>query len=435
MNKNSIKPWLALLLLAVGATTRFDLTLIARVPASELIAFGSLPFVLRGVPFGRFSHRIWPVVGILALWALGILISDFVNGFSMGRFLRGFAKPVWCLLWMLFFICVIYRDFRALLWYPAGTVLAALQNYFLPQAWTIDAIQEGGYSAAAYGITPIISATALFFALQVYAKSRILAAFCLLVSMLALIWFEAPRSSIAIYALDILIILYIAWTRRRGGKVLRLTWGKLAGFGALGLLAVWVIFAFYVYAASQGWLGELQRGKLLSQSNTVFGDSPLGLILGGRTAVFGAILAILDKPFLGYGSWMGITLSEYYFDAVSYVGTDANELARLTEMGGGATPGHSIIFGVWMENGLLAAIGVLGIAGIVLKEFIAVIQRDSRIAPLLILFGTSFMWAFFFSPFGTNHRLMVGLFLAFHVMAFHRLQPQGQVPEMRARAR
>lgn len=426
MNVN--KPYnlcLYLLVFTVGATRFFDLTLVGRVPLSEIIAFGAIPFLMSGVPWSRFSQRMRTVLILLGLWILGVIVSDFVNTFEMSRFVRGIAKPVWCFLWLLFFVGVIHRDFRALLWYPAGVVVASLQNYFFPQSWTIDRIEAGGYGAVAYGITPMLTATALFLSVLVYRKSRLVAVLIMLLTGVGLLAVEAPRSAAALYFLNALILLYIAWTKRQGVKVIRLTLPKLATLGVFALLGAWLIFEAYVFSAYQGWLGEFQRGKIILQSQTIFGDSLLGLILGGRTAVFGAILAILDQPLLGYGSGSGLMLTEYFYDAVAFVGTDSYMLAKLAAMGWNAAPGHSIFFGAWMENGILAAVAIGGIGLLVLHEFLAVIQRDSRVAPLLVVLATSFFWAFLFSPFGTVHRLAIGLFMAFYVMAFHRNDGKG----------
>lgn len=421
--------WLFVLLFAIGATSSFDLTLIARVPVSELIAFAALPFVLRGVPFARFSHHIWPVIAVLALWALGVLVSDSVNGFSMGRFIRGFAKPVWCLLWMLFFIGVLHKDFRALLFYPAGTLVASIQNYFVPQDWTADRIAAGGYDAVAYGIAPIVTMTCLTAAVALYRKGRWFAIIFFAISTVVLAIVGAPRSSIGVMFLNSLIIFYIWWTRRRGGKVFRLNLKRVLLLGCLALLASALIYEGYVASARAGWLGEMQQAKLIGQSDTVFGDSILGLILDGRTAVFGAVLAIMDRPLIGYGSWSGLSLTHYYYDAVAYVGTSAAELSLIAEGIFGLAPGHSILFGGWMENGILTAVALLVIGYWLLKEILLIVQRDSRLAPLLIYFGTSFAWAFFFSPFGVSTRLVIGLFLAFHVMKFHALQAPQNAPE------
>lgn len=413
--------YLGLLVLVVAATQRFDLKLVGRVPLGNIIAFSSLVFLMPGVPFSKFGHRLKLVLLCFGLWAMGIIISDMINGVQFQLFARGFTRLAWCFLWMLFFICVIYKDHRALLWYPAGAVLASIQNYLFPQAWTIDRIQSGDYSAVAYGIAPIVMSTALFIAVLVYGKSRLLTAVVMFLTAVALIELQAPRSSAAIYLLNCLIFTYIAWVQRSGARRIQFSLKKLVGFGVTLLIASFIIFEAYVFAAYQGWLGEFQLAKLTAQSNTLYGNNLLGLLLSGRTAVFGAILAIGDNPLFGYGSWSGATLTDHFYDAVAFVGTDASELSRLASLGGGAAPGHSIFFANWMESGILAAIGTGGIGLIAIKEFAGTIQFESRITPLLVVFSTSFFWAFLFSPLGTMSRMYIGLFLAFYVVSFHSM--------------
>ena len=84
---------LCFLVFCVGALIKFDVTLIARVPLGELLAFSSIPFLLSGGGLGRIQHRLAPVLGVLALWSLGIILSDFINGFIFERFVRAFMKP------------------------------------------------------------------------------------------------------------------------------------------------------------------------------------------------------------------------------------------------------------------------------------------------------------------------------------------------------
>ena len=154
--KPKISFHLSLLLLVVGATRQFDLTLIARVPLSEIIAFGSLPFLLRSLPLGRFQHRIFPVLAVLGLWALGILISDYLNGFASQLFIRGIAKPIFCFLWALFFLGILVRDYRLLVYLFYGAFFASLQNYLMPTATTEEYMLAGGYQEVAYLLAPII---------------------------------------------------------------------------------------------------------------------------------------------------------------------------------------------------------------------------------------------------------------------------------------
>lgn len=432
---NSRYFWLFPLLLLIGLTQYYDLPLGVRIPLAEVIAFASLPFVLRGVPVGRFRSRLIVVFLLFLTWVVAIFISDLVNGFIFERFIRAVAKPIWCVCWFLFFLGVLYKDFRALLLYPLGLVFASVQNYFLPQGWTADRIEAGGYTQVAYGLTPVITTCCLLLAVWLYKKSRVLSASLFMINGVALMVLGSPRSAAAMLILNGLIVLYIAWMKRGGKRVFRLTPGRVFVFGLIFMVLSFALYEAYVASAETGWLGEEQQMKLLDQSDTVFGDSFLGLILDGRTSVFGAILAIIDQPIFGYGSWTGWLMSDYFYEAMAMVGTNAREMQQLALSGQMPGVGHSILFQAWMENGILAGLVMLVAGYYVLREFLLLIQRDSRVAPLLIFFATAFFWAFLFSPFGVRDRLVLGLFFAFYVMKFHDVQfesrrEEGLPPQM-----
>lgn len=411
---------LCILVFCVGALIQFDVRIIARVPLGELLAFGSIPILWRGLQIGPHSQRLAAVMGVLGLWAFGILLSDMFNLFIFERFVRAFMKPAFSFLWMLFFAAILLRDFRALLFYPAGRVLASIQNYVAPRAFTEEYLQAGGYEAVAYGLMPIILSCSLALCVYLYRRHHLLSMLCFLFSGAVLLYVGSPRSAVALQLLNAAIVFYLWWShsgqlRRR----LQMTWKRVAVLGFCGLACCLGIYYAYVFAALQGWLGELQYTKILDQQRTIFGTSPLGLILGGRTYVFAAILGILDKPFLGHGSWTGFMMYDYYLEAVQLVGTDARDIDRLLRQGGGLA-GHSVLFQGWLENGILAAVALLAIAYWMIRQMLLLIQYDSRIAPLLIASATSFAWSFLFSPFGVGARIIIGLFLALYLISFFR---------------
>ena len=426
--KSNYPAVLCSLVFCVGALIKFDVTLIARVPLAELLAFGSIPFLLNGGRFGKIAHRLTPVIGVLLIWSLGIILSDVFNDFIFLRFIRGLMKPLFCFFWMLFFIGVILRDFRVLIFYPLGQVLANVQNYLAPRSFNAEYVQAGGYEAVAYGILPIVGSVSLAFGVFMYQKSRLWAVIAFLATASILLAIEAPRSSAAVSILNAGIIFYIWWTRSKGHNSFHLTKGRLFVLGTLGVVGGLSIYYSYIFAAGAGWLGEAQYSKLINQQDTIFGSSPLGLILGGRTYVFAAILGIIDQPFLGFGSWTGVFMSDYYFEAVSLVGTNAADLQRLTDLGGGGMAGHSILFQGWLENGLLCAIALCVIAYWVAREFLLLVARDNRITPWVVALTTSFAWSFLFSPFGVQTRVVIGLFLAFHVLRFHEQNERSSNP-------
>lgn len=419
MQKKYSRP-LCLLVFCVGALSQFDVNLIARVPLGEVLAFSSIPILLfHGNYFQQIAHRLNPVLLVLGIWVLGIVLSDVLNQFIFPHFIRAFMKPLFCFLWMLFFIGVLMRDYRVIIFYPFGTVLAALQNYVAPRAFNAEYLQAGGYEAVAYGVVPILGSVCLSLAVLLYAKGRLYAMFAFIFSAVILIIVGAPRSSAAITLINAGIVFYVWWTRPEKGRIYRLTLGRFILFFCMACVAMLSIYYAYVFAAGAGWLGELQYQKLVSQQNTILGTNPLGLILGGRTYVFAAILAIMDQPLIGFGSWTGIFMSDYYYEAVSIVGTDARDLQMLTLSGNVGMAGHSVLFQGWLENGILAAIALCVIAYWVLREFILLLQHDNRLTPWVVALTTAFFWGFFFSPFGVGSRVTIGLFLAFHALKFH----------------
>lgn len=417
---NQLNASLCLLVFSVAALSKFDVTLIARVPLGELLAFLASPFlILRGNKISRLRHRFVSVFIVLGIWALGIVLSDVFNEFIFLRFIRGFMKPLFCAFWMFFFIGIIVRDYRALIFYPIGNLFASLQNYFMPQAFTEGYLDAGGYEAVAFGLAPIVASFCLAIAVFLYPRSRLYASVAFLFSAAALIIAGAPRSAVAVVLLNAAIIFYIWFTRREEGRHFQLTFGRFCILSVIGGGLMLTIYYLYVYAATAGWLGELQYKKLVMQQDTIFGTNPLGLILGGRTYVFAAILGILDQPLLGHGSWTGAFMSDYYYEAVSLVGTNARDLQLLSISGSAGMAGHSVLFQGWLENGILTAIALLTIAYWVMREFLQLIQRDHRLTPWVVALTVSFFWAFFFSPFDVGTRITVGLFLAFHVTRFH----------------
>ena len=410
------------LVFMVGATRFFDFTIIARIPLAEIIAFSSVPFILRSGNLSRI--KILPAFSLFMLWAISVMISDLVNESHFELFIRGVLKPVFSAMWMLFFIGVLLRDFRALNALPFGLFVAAHQNYFAPRGYSFLEISGEGYAAIAVGIVPICISGAIVGATLVYKKSRLLASLCFIIFAIVLLAVGAPRNSPAIFLLVSFCLILLAYLNRGGSRYFKLTATRLVLIFLGGLLVSLAIYYIYVFVASSGYLGIEREKKLLTQATTVFGASPIGLILDGRTYVFAAILGIWDNPIFGFGSWSGIFMEGYFVKAVMLIETDTSYTNALMQDGGGRA-GHSVLFTAWLENGILAAIALIAIYYIMLIEFINLIRADNRFAPLLISMFLIFSWAFFFSPFGIPERMTIGLFLAFNALRFnHQKNPK-----------
>ena len=416
------KVTLSLLVFCVAAGMKYDINFGVRIPVGELLAFASLPFLLQSIRWKHYQASLFTAIAVLAVWAFAVCLSDFVNSIPLNLFMKGLAKPIWCGFWMFFFIGVLVRDYRALYAYPIGLVIAGLQNYFFPQAWTAYYANAGEYEATAFAIVPLILPILLSFALYFYRRIPFISVLVYLIGAILFAYLGVPRGTTAVSLLVSLVMAYMWNFRLRQIQVKKIPMGRVTLILILFFCASYVIFEIYVWIASNGWMGEMQQQKLKAQSDTIFGNSIFGVILDGRTSVFAAILAIMDQPLVGFGSWQAKTLSEYYLRALSMIGTDGSEYQRMISYGSPGA-GHSIFFAAWAENGIFAALS-LAICGFwIFKEWLNVIFKDNPFAPLLVFMGIFFFWSYLFSPFGVESRLVIGLFLALRITQFCKNPP------------
>ncbi|MGF1483306.1 MAG: hypothetical protein ACFBZ8_02955 [Opitutales bacterium] len=384
---------------------------------SEIIAFVSLPFLMQSFSMQPYRQRLSKVFIIMGFWIFGVVASDLINGTGGKDFARGLLKPMFCLGWVFFITIILVKEYRAFIFYGCGLVLAGLQNYLFPlSAWTAYYAEISEYSATAFALSPVFMSGAAAAGTLIYTKSKTLAVIAFGCAAVALGAVGAPRNFAANMLLCSLVIIYIRFAtsgmRRRAR--LKPSFQRMAGICVLGVVGMYGIFQLYILLASSGALGAEQWAKLQAQSSTTLGQTPLGLILGGRVQVFAAVLAILDNPLLGYGSWSAATLNSYLYTAAEAVGASASSLSRVASAEY-AGVGHSVLFQIWAENGILSAIALMAIGAIAIQQILYVMRIDHRLAPLIIFIGISFMWDFIFSPFNTSTRFQIGFFLALYL--------------------
>lgn len=413
MNKSRIDARLAVLVMLVGAFRFWDVTLIARVPVAEILAFSCLPILLRNISFNQFGSQTRIFISALVIWSISIFISDFANDFVFLRFIRAFNRPLFCFLWMLFFVSVLTKDFRLLNFYIVGLVLASLQNYFYPSSYNELFVKSDGYVAVAVGLVPIVTAVTVAGAVFLGRIHYLLAVLSFFASAAVLLAIGAPRNNAGIMLLVGISLAYLhLFLVSRKGEV---RW-KSAGVALIGGFFVCLgLYYSYVYAAGNGWLGEYQYSKFMNQQKTVFGSSPIGLMLGGRPQVYGAILGIIERPFIGHGSWTGVLMFDYYLEALSSVTTDSSVVASAMNVGRGGV-GHSILFQAWLENGLLSAVALLLIFVQMCREFVCIVCVRTYYIPFFLYTFIAFSWAFLFSPFGVESRIIIGLVIALRIV-------------------
>lgn len=413
--------WISVLMFVIGATTTIDYSLVGRVTVAETIAFLMIPY------FWMTSHRSYinanfkKSITLLALMFLGTAVADFINQNYFLFSARALARPVFMVGYLLFFIPVLSRDPLSLVYMVYGKIIAGIVNYFRPSEFqTEGAADAANYAGVVFRVQPLIGALVIAFAVFIYPRSRILAALSFLAGGAAAVAVGGARSSILIWVLAAGVLITIKFFKSARSKRIILTKTRLAGLVTVALLGLTSVYAFYLWAAPRGVLGEVQERKILQQQNTVFGASPLGFVLAGRPQVYGAILGVMDRPILGFGSWRHDLTSPYVVEAIGSVGTDPKVMDQLASVGGTGGAGHSILFATWVQNGLMPAVSVVLMFVIMLKVGLFNIRYENRLTPFFLYSIIAFCWAFFFSPPGIGFRFDIGLFLAFYVVFMDR---------------
>jgi O-antigen ligase len=153
-------------------------------------------------------------------------------------------------------------------------------------------------------------------------------------------------------------------------------------------------------------------------------------VLGGRPQVYGAILGIMDRPILGFGSWRHDLTGVYVVDAFTDVGSDPKIIDSIAKTGFAPGAGHSVLFQAWVENGLVPALCWLMIAGIIFKVSLYNIKNNTIYTAFFVITLVAFFWTFLFSPPPVSFRYLVGFYMAYFVVFMDKRRPLRNAAEI-----
>lgn len=407
---------LSLLLFVIGAVSRYDLNLNVRIPLAEVLAFLSLPFLISFPSLRSNSTDIIRIGISLIIWCIGIGISDISNNIDLRLTIRGLAKPVWIGLWFIFWLSIFAKSHTSVFYYFLGAVLASIQNYVSPTSFIAEELAGSAYDVIAYGVGPIITSITIFLSLWVYKKENLKALGFFITNGVLLGYLGAPRQQVILSFINAGLLFYLFWYFRAKSGSMKFSIKHIFLIIFIFSILLFSLYEFYAIAAKNGWLGEYQLNKFHQQSQTIFGTSILGLISGSRISVLAAILAVIDNPLIGYGSWSGVLLSNYYIEAVYYLGSSPQLVEKAILSYNQHSAGHSILFQIWMENGILAAIGLLLLIYFVFRNAIVFFSKSNKLVPIHIFYLTILCSSILMSPFGVFHRFIFGFIIAYVVV-------------------
>ena len=412
----------------IGASSSLDFSLVGRVTLAEVIAFMFVPVFWLNKKESYTNGNFTKCLLILGLMFFGVIICDIINQNIFWFSARAFARPVFMLGFLLFFIPVLKRDPLSITWMIYGRIISGIINYYRPSEFQKEAAANAdSYAGVVFRIEPLVGAVVVAFAVFLYPRSKLLSACSFLGGAVSVALLGGARSSMLIWLSGAMFIFLIWFFKSSNRGRIKLTQGRIFTMATVMVLALTSMFFIYTYAAPKGWLGEGQRAKYHDQAHSKFGATPWGFMLSGRAAVYGAILGIQDRPLQGFGSWRHDLTSDYTYDAVRIVGADAALLNRINKLGRAQGAGHSVFFQAWVENGVLLAIAYVCALIVLGKVFLHSIKYDNSLTPYIVSMTVGFCWAFFFSPPGLGLRFSVGFFMAFFVVYVDKRKPLSRI--------
>lgn len=439
MQRNNLKsnnaPWTTknnvlynILLFAVGATSTLEIWLVGRIMIAEFIAAISVVYFTFTSSYKIFNRNFAKCITILLIYFIGIAIGDTINNNYFWFSMRALARPIFILIFMLFFIHILKRDPKSFIWYIYGTIIAAILNYHKPS----DLHEELVYALEHYGAivyiwTPIIVAFFTSLIVFTYPKYRYLSILLSFACSIVLLIVGSARSIFGTWFIASTILLTVHLFKNPQRR--RFTFSPLKSIGIFTIIvfSAFTVFYGYVYLAKNNHLGDEHYNKVHNQSQTIFGATPHGFILSGRVAVYAAVLGIIERPIFGFGSWRHDLTSPFMHEAIQTTSTDAQLVDRLSSARRFSGAGHSVFFQGWVENGILPAISIGLIFFISLKVLLFSIRYNNVMTAYIVIGSLTFSWTLFFSPPDQFFRFYSGLLLAFFVVYMDRFRPLSRV--------
>ena len=407
----------------VGFLAHFKFFVIGKVTGAEAIAVFLLPvwFVLRDKSLNLGKSAV--TLTLIGLYFASSLVSNFSAGNDFFLGLRGIAKPVFIGSYILFFMFVVPKVPKMLVYFILGLSLSPTWNLLIPpDKVDLEEAAAGGISAEYANFTflwyPMIQGYSSIVFYVLYRWNRLVGAifdFSIVLPILG----QLPRSVLGTQFLQFCYYSLIWLSKGSSTRAVRLSNFQLGSIVAVGVVSGIGVLYLYTYAAPRGWLGDRQMEKFEDQSQTIYGGTPLGIVLAGRLDSYALALGVFEGPFVGAGAWNPTAYAPHFIQAAADLGTELSD-DQMTAIFFRASGGHSILFGEWFFQGIGGGLFFLYVGMTYVRLSFYFFRKDNLLTPLLGAGAIVFLWHLLFSPLSTQSRLVAGLVVAmFNLLRYH----------------
>lgn len=395
-----------LLFVLAGISSFYELEMLGRLPIAEcfviFIASSGIIYKLN-VLTGKYSLTI---IALCMAWFLTQFATDIYMGVARVDTLKSIAGIVLFTLAIAGCITIWSWNSSWLFAFVIGIVVGrAIQVVYFP----IGAVQENWPWKFGLGLCFMVLVAA---AVDILGKRRKISLLVAIIgiSMIVVISLRQDSRSLTLIAIVSLLIWLFLHIRSRALSSSALLPGHFKRLVVLAVLALPLggTAAYFIYSelAEGGFLGIDIQNKFWYQSRNQY-----GLVLSGRSEYFGSVPAILDSPIFGYGS----TKYGPEYAAARTQMLQQTELLDLMPADLVEIPTHSFLMDSWVKSGIVGAILWLFILFLNIMSLSRMADTSLRWSFVFIVLTVNLIWNVFFSPFGTDHRLLAAATVAISV--------------------
>lgn len=375
-----------------------EIKLVGRLFLSEIILFGSFPFLLliRGRVLLEAMPRTLILLGLI--WLLGQVVTDVIRSTPFEDYSRGWSKIIFLLLNFSAIYILLYKNKRRLMLFALGIATGQILQYFIDPN-----VYAAGGSVWKFGVGYAITFLVVL-STQLKAIYRINYLSGAVLIGAALMNFYLGFRSLGVFCfVTALFLVYQRILNTRKAFVDSTVRGKtVVAAISLGVLVGYIGIEAYGYGASEGWLGQEVKQKYELQSRGQF-----GIFLGGRPELLVSSLAVMESPIIGHGSWA----KDPKYKALLYELLSQYGYKIENDNDSDLIPTHSYFFGAWVDSGVVGALFWFWVLLLPIKLLIVLRQCMLPLAVLLTFVAFSMIWNILFSPFGATGRVYAAYYI------------------------
>ena len=396
----------AMWLFFIGMFTMTRINVGGKLGISELIMLISAPIILFQNLTAFRRENVTGFLTLSFLWLCGAVFSDWYNGTYPILAFKGIANPVMVLANVIVLYSLLRKNPENLRWLLLGLAISSIISIFAFQNISDEELREIGADVDAVSK---VTGYKLFWGNMVRAW----------VGLLISGWYLQMPKAISLWGVIAIMIAYVLCGGRSASASYMATFflifiggTKVASMMRIKkyIVLILVVLAFagaafkaaYKYAAVNGLLDESEQKKYERQTSGGSGGL-LAMFMSGRSEIFIATIAALDKPLVGHGSH-AIDDNGYVADFFKKYGSDIDQklyydaaLSKTHQI-----PFHTQIVTFWMWHGIF---GLL-FWGYVLCLVVWTLFKGMAVYPSIFgyfaLVLPLLLWDLFFSPFGSR---------------------------------